>query len=764
MAFKGTPLLVELGTEELPPLAVRPALEQLRENARALFEKARLRCGDLHVLGTSRRLVLYTPWMEARQQDLVREVRGPAAKVAYDPEGKPTRAAEGFARGQGLPVERLARRTVAEGEYVFAEIREAGRSTIEVLADLLPELFGSLRFPQAMRWGSGEVRFARPVRWMLALLGSRVIPARFAGVEAGNKTCGHRLLAPRPCAVKNLSDYRRRLRTLRVVLDPAAREQQIRQQAAAAAAKAGGEAIISPDLLEEIVFSAEHPAALSGKFDPKFLDLPREVLVTVMQHHQKYFAVQDARGRLLPTFVAVRDGGTRHAAAVRQGHEWVLRARLADARFFFVEDRKRTLDRWAEGLRTLVFQERLGTMADKTARLAHLAPLLGASAGLGDEDLAHLRRAAVLCKADLITHMVREFPELQGVMGREYARLAGEPETVAAAIEEHYRPRGAEDDPPRTRVDALLALADRMDTLVGHLAAGMGARGSEDPYGLRRAAAGVVSSILTHELAFNLDWLVDQALAGYDAMPAGAARAQFQDAAQVAAGLRDLVMARLRGRLQEEGISYDVIDAALAPGDGDLLTAAARARALAGARQWDDFPRLFVAYDRVSRILPRGEERVSVEDGEPRFLGRLLNDPAAQLKPAERDLIRASCAAAPLVEDAVRRKDYLSALQALRALADPIDRYFDDVLIMDPDPQVRGQRLRLMRDVAGLFLQVADLSKIVMPGGPGERSATGKLAPPSPPPGSSSSSSKSEILPRSPTPRRLWQERGKRHS
>jgi glycyl-tRNA synthetase beta chain len=691
-------LVFELGTEEMPPGAAWDGARQLREAAPAAFAAARISVRDVRAYSTPRRLVLIADGVAPRQADLVREIRGPAARAAFAPDGRPTDAALGFARAQGVPVTALERRTVPQGEYVYALRREPGASTERVLTDLLPSLAGTLVFPRAMRWGTGKVRFARPVRWVLALLGSRVLPCEFAGLRADRRTMGHRVLHPQAIRVPTAEAFEEALRGAFVLLDPDARRRRITEEVTQAASQAGGRPILDPDLLEESVQLVEWPTAFAGRFAPEFLALPREVLITVMQHHQKYFAVEETGGRLLPGFVAVRNGGTRGLETVREGNEWVLRARLADARFFFEEDRKRPLASHLADLQGLVVHERLGTMAEKVQRLETLARQFAEILRLDPQTAGALVRAAHLCKADLVTHVVREFPELQGVMGGIYARLDGEPEPVAEAIREQYLPRGSV--LPRSDVGAYLALADKLDALLGALAAGLAPTGSQDPYGLRRAAQGIVAIILDRGVSVDVRDLARAALDAWWIHEATRREAALESAL-------DLLRQRLRGTLIEEGISYDTVDAVLASGADNFTDAAARARALAAFRRRPEFARVYTAFDRALRILP------------PEFDGQV--QPPGLVHPAERALLAALETARPEVRAAAQAGRYGEALEALSRLADPVDRFFTDVLVMAEEEAVRTNRLALLGGVVRLIRPIADLSRVVV--GEGKASA-----------------------------------------
>ena len=714
-------LVFEIGTEELPPEAAWQGVRQLPEAATQALRRARITCGAIAAYSTPRRIVLVVDGVAPRQDDLIQEVRGPASRVAFAGDGSPTGAAEGFARAQGVPVSALERRHTTLGDYVFARRRSPGGPALQALAGVLPALASGLVFPKSMRWGPDETRFARPVRWVVALLGRQIVPCAFAGVPAGRTTRGHRILSPDRIVLKDARDYETAMKRHWVLLDPALRRRKVATLAARAARSVGGRPILDPGLLDETVQLLEWPHALSGAFAPEYLTLPREVLITVMQHHQKYFAVEDAASRLLPAFVALRNGGARGLRTVREGNEWVLRARLADARFFFAEDRKIPMAERVSALAGLIVHEKLGTMKAKTDRLVQLVPHLARLLALGDEKTSELQRAALLSKADLVTQMVRELPELQGVVGGIYAQLDGEPAAVAEALREQYLPRGALS--PRSEVGSALALLDKLDTLVGAVHAGFEASGSEDPYGLRRAAQGIVSIVLERNLHLPIAALIREILALLPWEPellelptpaAPLAPVQTAEAAaqlhrtNVVTAVMALLVQRLRMILIDSGISYDTVDAVLAPGVDDLADAAARARALWEFRRDSVFGQLYTAFDRAARILP------------PAFDGQV--NPGALEAAAEQRLYRDLEGLRPQAEALVVERRYEEALRRLAALADPVNQLFTDVLVMAEDEAVRTNRLALLAAVVGLVRPIADLSRVVV--GEGKTSGT----------------------------------------
>ena len=685
-------LLLEIGTEELPPKDAGAASEQLGRSIQAALDELRLSSGGISAFATPRRLAVRASGIAARQRPSERKIRGPAAAAAFAAGGNPTQAALGFARSQGVPVESLEVTEDTTGRrYVVAVQREAGQAAQDVLPDALVRAVGALTFAKTMRWGAGEMRFARPIRWLVALFGGQVLPVEIARVRAGRITYGHRTLAPGRISVTEPSRYQSLLRRAKVLVDPQERRGVIETQVHELAAGVGGRAVLDPALVDELVMSVEHPRALRGAFHDAYLALPREVLVTVMQHHQKYFAVEGSGSRLLPVFIAVRDGGAEHLDTVRQGHEWVLAARLADARFFFEEDRKHRLEDYVPRLDQLVFLAQLGTVGEKTRRLLVLARGLAADLRLDGPTAAALERAALLCKADLVTHLVGEFPELQGTTGQIYAGLDGEAAEVARAIGEHYRPASAGDSPPKTRIGALLGLTDKIDTLAGAIGSGLTPSGSQDPLGLRRAAQGIVEIILMLRLVLPLRPFVARAAEAF-----GGAERRPEVTGEVTEFLRQ----RLRASLIERGIRYDIADAALAVSEDDILAASARAEAVAGAVGEARFAALYVGFDRASRIVT-AEAAAAV-------------DPALFESEAEHALFGAVTEARGPVRAAAADCDFRRAMDHLQPLVGPVNRIFDDVLIMAPDPRVRANRLALLREAATTFRVVADFSKIVM--------------------------------------------------
>lgn len=693
-------LVFEIGTEAIPADYMAPALRALEEKAAAGLAELRLPGATARALGTPNRLVLILETLPARQEDVTREITGPRLEQAFR-DGKPTPAAEGFAKKNGVAVEALETIDTDRGTVLVARVHEAGRPTPDVLPALLERLAGSLPWPKTMRW-SGDFLFPRPIRWILCLLEDRVLPVTVAGLASGRRTRGHRLLGPGMHEVADAAGYLVTVQSIGVVLDPEARRAAIRAQLEEVAGRLGTRAVDDPELLDEVVFLAEHPRVLSGSFDPEYLELPREVVTTAMRSHQRYFAVEDAAGRLRPSFLVVCDGEWDDPSQVLAGNERVLRARLADARFYWDVDRNTGLDALADRLRTVVWLEAVGTMFEKSERVAALVDMLGRRWYPGQwPDLRDVAlRAARLAKADLASEMIKdgkEFTGLQGVIGARYAEALGEDPSVAEAMAEQYLPRSPEDPLPASRAGLLLAIADRLDTLVGCLAAGFVPSGSQDPYALRRAGNGIVRMLVERELHASLE---EFTAAAVDPLPAGLRRE----------GLSGEILAFLRDRtaffLRDRGISYDVTDAVLAADSDDPLDAAARAKALQAVRGESDLERLVVGYKRAANILKGVEEPLPAVDA--------VDWSGAE--PEEKALSDAVLAAREPLAALGAAREYGRMLQLLLELRPAIDLFFDKILVMSKDDGERRRRLGLLAAVRGLFAHLCDLSRIVIEG------------------------------------------------
>jgi len=681
-------LLLEIGSEEIPAKFMPAALAQLADIAKAKLAERRIACGEVQTFGTPRRLTLIVRDMAERQADRHSENKGPAVKIAFDADGKPTKAAQGFARSQGVDVDRL----VVRDGYVYAVVQEAGQPVAGILAALLPEIITALTLPKSMRWGALDVRFVRPIRWLVALFGSDVVPFTLAGVTAGAVSSGHRFLSKGPVKLASVDEYFVKMTDNHVMVDHNLRRQIIREQVERLAVQQGGTAVIDEDLLEEVVFLVEYPTALCGRFEDEYLALPPEAIITPMREHQRYFPVFAKDGKLLPVFITVRNGGQDHIDIVRRGNERVLKARLADARFFFEEDKKVPLIDRVEKLKTIVFQEGLGTMYDKVVRLERLAATIAAAAAVPREELGTIERGARLAKADLVTGMVYEFTELQGIMGREYAKLSGETLAVAETVFEHYLPRFAGDDLPKTPAGRVVSIADKLDNIVSTFSRGLIPTGSQDPYALRRQALGIVNILIDARYHVSLKDLVAAAM---DLL----AIAGDERRAKLGADIGEFFRLRLKNVLADEGIRYDMIEAILATDTDDVYDAWLRAKALAAGGVTEAMGRAVQALTRAGNLAKNA--------------GEADIDPALFTSDGEKALYAALEDARNKIAAMKASRDYAGVLQVVAGLAEPIDAFFVQVMVMVDDIPVRNNRLALLKAITALTGGVADLSKIV---------------------------------------------------
>ena len=689
-------LLLEIGTEEIPARFMGAALAQLQELAVKKFTEERIDYTEVLTFGTPRRLALLVKGVAETQQDKLEEVKGPARKAAFDADGQLTKAGQGFARSQGVAVKDLEIRETPAGEYVFALKRMHGRAATEVLPQLLPGFITGLNFPKPMRWGYGEMRFARPIHWLVALYGAEVIPFNLGDLQSGRLTFGHRFLGQGQISLEKADDYLPRLKENYVIADPAERREIIWQQIQDLAAQEGGRVEPDNELLEEVTYLLEYPTALCGSFADDYLELPEEVLITPMREHQRYFPVRDASGKLMAKFITVRNGTAEHLDLVREGNEKVLRARLADARFFFEEDLKVPLAENFKKLEKIVFQESLGMVSDKAQRIRTLSSQIAVDLGWAAEQIADLDRAAFLAKTDLVTNMVYEFPELQGIMGAEYARRCGEKPAVAQAIFEHYLPRHAGDILPTTELGMVVSLADKLDTIVGCFGVGIQPTGSQDPYALRRQALGICRIMLERGLEISLTGLIDQAFALY---PADQVQMKLTRE-QVLSEISEFFKLRLRNILSEQDIAHDVLDSVLAIGFDNLADLQRRALGLQTFRQQPEFDDLLTAYLRAHNLAQHAETETI--------------DKTLLLEPVEEQLHSALIRAQFEVIESLKHKDIARALGVLATLREPIGAFFAGVMVMAEDPATRHNRLALLKQIDNLAAKIADFSKIVV--------------------------------------------------
>ena len=702
-------LLIELGTEELPPKALRALGEAFAEGIRAGLTRhglIRSRPDTLTGFATPRRLAVLVRRVAARQPDQLVQRRGPPLAVSFDAAGVATRAARAFAASCGVQPEALGRERDARGtEYLAYQGRRSGQSAHSLLPLILRETLEALPIPKRMRWGDLGESFVRPVRWLVLLFGREIVPAMLLGVTAGDCTYGHRFMAPRPLRLGAPRGYERALLTRgKVVARFESRRASVHAQVAALAEQLGGRAIIEPALLDEVTALVEWPVALAGSFEPRFLALPREVLLATLQAHQRYFAIQSAGGELLPRFVTVANIDSPSPELVRAGNERVVRPRLADAAFFWEQDRRVPLAARRPALDAVSFQAQLGSLGARTERIAALAASIAPAIGA---DAADTARAAQLAKCDLLTAMVGEFPELQGVMGRYYALADGESARVAEAIDEHYLPRAAGERLPSGRVGDALALADKLDLIAGIFAVEHRPTGTRDPFGLRRAAIGALRIILEHRLELDLPALIERAVHGQP-LPDIASRA-----APLAAEVYDYLMERLRAqyleRSAEHGIGTELFDAVLATRPRSLLDADARLRALVGFMARPEGASLAAANKRIANILRKSPGGAAPDDrghAHPRVDTALLHEPAERALHAGLQQLRDA------VLSAIGQRDYDGALDRLAGLRPAVDAFFDQVLVNDPDAALRANRLALLSGLRALFGRIAELSRL----------------------------------------------------
>ena len=687
--------LLEIGTEEIPAKFMPGVLNQLETLAEKLMQQYRIKYERIETLGTPRRISLLVYHLAEKGEDLKEEVKGPAKKAAYTGEGAPTKAAEGFARSQGVAVEDLFIKDSGNGEYVFAVKEVKGKLTREVLPDIAQSLITGLSFPKPMRWGDQELRFARPIRWLVSLLDNEIIPFKLEDIAAGRITRGHRTLGHDSVVLENALVYKERLQEEYVLVDQNNRRERCWQQITKIAAELGGRVEPDEELLEEITYLLEWPTALAGSIEKSYLEMPEEVVITPMREHQRYFPVRAENGALLNHFITVRNGGCDYIAIVRQGNEKVLKARLADARFFWQEDQKQQLADYLPRLEKIVFQESLGTVAQKVDRITKSVGVLAHSLCLPAAVKQNALRAAQLCKADLVTNMVYEFPELQGIMGQYYARLSQETPEVAQAILEHYQPRHAGDGIPRSLEGALVSMADKLDTIAGCFAVGIEPTGSQDPYALRRQAMGICLIIAGHSFELKIDDLIRMALDNY-----GEVLPREKLGAETLARIKEFFQARIRNILTDEGHRYDVIDAVLGIDYSSLITALARARALSEMKNDPGFGDLLTSYTRAYNLTKKAvPERIN---------------PGIFSDRAEEDLYRAIGEVREKIEKPAEKGEYGQVIMVLSSLAAPIEQFFNAVMVMTEDEAVRQNRLGLLAAVVELTRSVGDLSKIVV--------------------------------------------------
>jgi glycyl-tRNA synthetase beta chain len=683
-------VLFELGTEELPPKSLLKLSEALQDHVAAGLNKAGLPFTAIQPFATPRRLALVITDLAVSQPDQSIERRGPAVNAAFQPDGSPSKALQGFLKSCLATADQLVTLETDKGAWMAVRQTVKGMQTTDFLPELFRQALAALPIAKRMRWGDGAAEFVRPVHWVVFLFGHDVVGAEILGIPAGRQSRGHRFHCRNAITLYAPAEYAGRLlEEGQVVADFSTRRSRVKDLAVAAAASVNGQAVIDAELLDEVTALVEWPVPVLGHIEARYLDLPAEVLITTIQSNQKYFPVQDTTGRLLPYFITFSNLDSTRLDTVREGNERVVRPRLADAEFFWNLDRKRTLESRVEELAQVTFQKTLGSLLDKTSRVQALASRVASALGW---DGALVERAAWLAKADLLTAMVGEFPELQGAMGRHYALAEGEPIEIAAAIEEHYLPKVSGGPLPVTHAGLVLALAEKLDTLTGIFSAGLIPTGDKDPYALRRAAVGVIRLCIEAELDLDVTALLDTALAQF--------RHAF-DAGKTKEQVRVFILERLRGYALERGYRPDEFEAVLSVAPASLVDFERRLQAVREFRRLPEAESLSAANKRIRNILRKAGEEVAANV-----------DAAALTEPAEQNLLESARQARAGILPSLKDRDYTAALRRLAQLRQPVDSFFDDVMVMAEDAHLRRNRLGLLGIIEGLFLDIADISKL----------------------------------------------------
>lgn len=683
-------LLFEIGVEEIPARFMEGSINGLVNAAKKSLKEARLDFENVRGMGTPRRLTLFVDGLAESQGDLKEELKGPAKKAAYDSDGNPTKALQGFLRSKGLTEEDITIKEIKGGEYIFATKEEKGEAAAKVLPELLVNMVLSLKFPKPMRWSDHELRFIRPIHWMVALFGSEILPVKIVDVVAGDVTRSHRFYGAGDVTIESPESYVDQLRENYVMVDPAERRAVIKEQITALEKEHNVVVEKDEELLDEVVYLLEYPTALMGSFDEKYLRLPKEVIITPMKEHQRYFPVMDAKGELLPHFVTVRNGLPRNIEIVTAGNEKVLRARLADAEFFYDEDLKIDLGSNVERLKPIVFHITMGTLFEKVERMVELAAYLADALG---EDAEKAKRGAYLAKADLVSNMVYEFPELQGIMGEYYAVAQGEAADVAQSIRESYLPRFAGDDLPETKLGMITSIADKIDSVVGFFSMDLEPTGSQDPYALRRQAMGITQIILNGELELNFGALIDTA---YDKIASRYETKRTRE--ETKARVYAFMAQRLNNVLSDAGLAYDTANAVMHATPDDFCLIRKKGEALEAFRSNENFAPLMAGFTRVNNLAKNAESAAY--------------DESLFTEKAEKDLAEAAKAFKAQAADALAKDDFDTAFNAIAALRAPIDAFLTDIMVMCDDEKLKASRLGLLKALAEEMLAVADFTAI----------------------------------------------------
>ena len=682
-------LLVEIGTEELPPRSLKKLSEAFGQEVKVGLEEQELNFTDLKTFATPRRLAILVSGLDSQQEDKEVERRGPALKAAYDDNGEPTRAAIGFARSCGVDVSDLEQMETDKGTWLVYKVKESGQPVSELVPEIVTNALNKLPIPKRMRWGDGDASFVRPVHWIVVLYGDQILDTEILGIKSGNQTFGHRFHAPDAIMISDPEQYEGQLKKASVIADFEKRRDQIVTQVAEIAKKTGGEAVVEPTLLDEVTSMVEWPVALSGEIDQTFLELPDEVLISTMASHQKYFHVIDSKGKLIPYFITVSNIESSHPAVVKHGNERVIRPRLSDSAHFWKTDLEVDFSDWSQKLEKVIFQEKLGTIADKSQRVSRLATEIATSLG-GNAEWAE--RAALISKCDLMSDMVGEFPDLQGLMGRYYAEHHNEPAEVAQALEEQYLPRFAGDAIPSTTTGQAVAIADKLDTLIGIFGIGQPPTGVKDPFALRRAALGCLRMMIEAKLDLNLKDLLHKTADNYTD------RLSEKD---VVDQVFNYMLERLKGYYLDRNVSSDIFDAVVSRRPEKPYDFDRRIQAVQAFRELPEAETLAAANKRIRNILKKLELQPS----------QAINSDLLQ-EQAEKDLVQALKKVRENINGHLQQQAYKEALAGMAVLREPVDTFFDQVMVMCDDENVKNNRLALLSQLRSLFMEIADISRL----------------------------------------------------
>lgn len=686
--------LLEIGTEELPARLIDSALEQLKTNTEEMLEDKRISYETIEVYATPRRLVLLIEGLADQQDTLQEVVKGPAKRIAYDEKQEPSRALQGFMKGQGVELEQIEIKEHNGEEYIYANVVKEGSKTQEILMGNMVGIIKSIVFPKSMKWGGKTLRFARPIRWLISIFNNELVDLDLEGIKSSNITRGHRFLGKDSIEISSVDEYFELLKENYVLVDQNERKEIIKYGSERLAREKGGNILAEEELLNEVTYLVEYPTPLIGRIKEEYLELPIDVVVTPMKEQLRYFPVVDDKNRLLPYFITVRNGNEEHIDTVVKGNEKVLAARLEDAKFFYEDDIKNPLEDYVEELNNIIFQEKLGTLYEKTIRIQKLSEKIGSFLEVGEETQKNIERAAYLSKADLVTKMVTEFTELQGNMGMEYAKKSGENEIVSTAIYEQYLPKSATDILPTTTAGAVLSIADKLDSIVGYFAVGIQPTASQDPYGIRRQALGVINIILDKKLNLSLESIIDFSLYIYVEK-----NGLVFDYKKIKLAIMDFFQGRIKNMLIDNGIRYDIVDAVISTGIDDVYDLKVKADKLNEYLNNEGLTEVLFTFNRVANL---GEKSSSnnvdtdlLVEKEEKVLYEAFNNIEAE------------------VLNWLNKKEYDKALEQFIVLKEPVDDFFDNVMVMVEDEDIKENRLNLLGKISETMLMICDLSKLV---------------------------------------------------